>query len=64
MGLRLHDGIDLARYHTLSGVPLNAGVLDHLEDIKMIKRTQNNLRATKSGRLVLNAILKKLLVGT
>jgi len=64
MGLRLHDGIDLGRYHSLSGTPLHAGVLDHLEDIKMIERTQNKLRATNSGRLVLNAILKELLVGT
>ena len=64
MGLRLHDGIDLARYQSLSGASLNAGVLNHLEDIKMIERTQNKLRATNSGRLVLNAILKELLVGT
>ena len=64
MGLRLHDGIDLARYQSLSGAPLNAGVLNHLEDIEMIERTQNKLRTTHSGRLVLNAILKELLAGT
>jgi putative oxygen-independent coproporphyrinogen III oxidase len=63
MGLRLHHGIDLGRYNSLSGTPLNAGVLDHLEGIKMIERTQKKLRATKSGRLVLNAILQELLVG-
>jgi hypothetical protein len=53
----------LGRYNSLSGTPLNAGVLDHLEGIKMIERTQKKLRATKSGRLVLNAILQELLVG-
>ncbi|MDG2405620.1 MAG: radical SAM family heme chaperone HemW [Paracoccaceae bacterium] len=63
MGMRLQSGIDLNRYNALSGMPLNANVLDHLEDINMIERTHSHLRATKSGRMVLNAVLKELLVG-
>ncbi|MDZ7710089.1 MAG: radical SAM family heme chaperone HemW [Roseovarius sp.] len=61
MGLRLRDGIDMARYERLAGVPLDARRLDHLEEIGMVDIAGGHLRATQSGRAVLNAVLRELL---
>lgn len=61
MGLRLRDGIDMARYERLAGVPLDTERLDYLEEIGMLSITGERLRATRSGRAVLNAVLRELL---
>ena len=63
MGLRLKEGIDAQRYAALAGQPLDAGTLQHLSDIGMIDVRGASVRATDKGRLVLNAILEKLLAG-
>ena len=61
MGLRLREGIDMARYERLAGVPLDAGRLRNLEEIGMVDIDGGHLRATQSGRAVLNAVLRELL---
>ncbi len=61
MGLRISDGIDPARYAALSGAPLNAGAVAHLEEIGMIKQQGARLCATQQGRAVLNAVIRDLL---
>ena len=61
MGLRLRDGIDMARYERLAGAPLDAGRLRNLEEIGMVDIADGHLRATQSGRAVLNAVLRELL---
>lgn len=61
MGLRLREGIDMARYERLAGVPLEAGKLRSLEDIGMVDIAGGHLRATQAGRAVLNAVLRELL---
>ncbi|GAA6188575.1 radical SAM family heme chaperone HemW [Litorivita sp. NS0012-18] len=63
MGLRLTEGIDTERYAALAGQPLDAESLQHLDEIGMIEAQGTNLRTTREGRLVLNAILEKLLAG-
>jgi len=62
MGLRLAEGIDMARYERLSGAPLDPGLLAHLAEIGMVEVAGSRLRATRAGRPVLNAVLRALLV--
>ena len=62
MGLRLSEGIDPARYQALCGQNLDPVTLEHLEHIGMITQTPTCICATRSGRMVLNAIIKDLLV--
>lgn len=61
MGLRLSEGIDLARHQRLAGAPLDDSVLTRLEGLGMADRKCGRLRATARGRLVLNAVLRELL---
>ncbi|WP_111733122.1 radical SAM family heme chaperone HemW [Roseovarius amoyensis] len=61
MGLRIAEGIDLARYKAISGAALPKRAVLELEDIGMITRESGRLRATPRGRLVLNAVIRALL---
>jgi oxygen-independent coproporphyrinogen-3 oxidase len=61
MGLRIAEGIDLARYRAMSGTALPERAILELEDIGMITRETGRLRATPRGRLVLNAVIRALL---
>jgi oxygen-independent coproporphyrinogen-3 oxidase len=59
MGLRLTEGIDLARWDRLSGGrPL---AVASLRDDGLIEVSDDRLRATAAGRPVLNAVLRELL---
>ncbi|MCV2882096.1 radical SAM family heme chaperone HemW [Actibacterium sp. XHP0104] len=61
MGLRLRDGISLARYESLAGKPLNTNNINRLADIEMVSHQGDSLRCTPNGRAVLNAVLRDLL---
>ncbi len=61
MGLRITDGIDPARFERLAGKPLDPAAVDHLVSIGMIETHDSRLRATRSGRAVLNAVIRDLL---
>jgi oxygen-independent coproporphyrinogen-3 oxidase len=61
MGLRLSEGIDMARFTRLAGVPFDPETLAHLDDIGMIRVESGRLRATEAGRAVLNAVICELL---
>ena len=61
MGLRLSDGIDTNRYAALAGRPLPSTSLQDLCDMGMVEQSGPILRATDQGRLVLNAVIAKLL---
>jgi len=61
MGLRLAEGIDMDRHAALTGAPLDAGRLRHLEEIGMVETRGAWLRVTDAGRPVLNAVLRELL---
>jgi oxygen-independent coproporphyrinogen-3 oxidase len=61
MGLRLAEGIDLARYEQLSGQTLPAARLSILQDEGLIAPIGNShLRATPAGMIVLDAVVADL----
>ena len=61
MGLRLAEGIDLARYKTLAGKPLDPAQLDDLVAHGMVEQTNaGRLRATRAGFFVLDAVVADL----
>lgn len=58
MGLRIADGIDLARYRSLSG--REPSHLAELTEMGLISRHGDRLVATEAGRRVLNAVISQL----
>jgi len=62
MALRLAEGADPARFARLAGRALPADRLDRLAAGGLIALEEGRLRATRRGRLVLDAILADLLV--
>jgi oxygen-independent coproporphyrinogen-3 oxidase len=61
MGLRLMEGVDLARIEAMSTLRLSRDRIGALEQIGFLTHDQKALKATPKGRLVLNAVLKELL---
>ena len=60
MGLRIADGIDIARYRQLSGrMP---GHLPELTEMGLVSLRGDRLVATEAGRRVLNAVISQLAV--
>ncbi|MDP5219456.1 radical SAM family heme chaperone HemW [Ruegeria sp. 2205SS24-7] len=62
MSMRLSQGLDTARYTKLSGNPIDSHKLSQLVELGMVEQDGAILRATISGRPVLNAILRELMV--
>ncbi|KIC36296.1 radical SAM family heme chaperone HemW [Leisingera sp. ANG-M7] len=62
MGMRLTEGLDMARYDQLSGHKLPEDRLDDLARMGMVTISDQRLRATNQGRAVLNAVLRELLM--
>lgn len=69
MGLRLNEGIDLSRYQALSGRRIDPRRVEDLLTHNMLERlapltpgsnTENRLRATKEGAMVLDAVVADL----
>lgn len=61
MGLRLAEGIDVARFERLTGVSLNAARVSFLESEGLVERAANaRLRVTPSGFPLLDAIVADL----
>ncbi len=60
MGLRLNDGINLDRYRILAGHDIDISKINSLEEIGMLRLTDNSLATTAKGRLVLNAVIREL----
>ncbi len=61
MGLRLVEGIDLARFETLSGRTLPRRQLSILQEEGLVAPVGNSgLRATPSGMIVLNSLVAEL----
>jgi putative oxygen-independent coproporphyrinogen III oxidase len=61
MGLRLSEGVSLARYADLAGAPVDPGRLAQFADDGLLMQADDRLTATPSGRLVLNKLLGELL---
>jgi putative oxygen-independent coproporphyrinogen III oxidase len=60
MGLRLAEGINLARFAAIGGSALDEDRLDALESDGLITRSDSRLAATAQGRLVLNRLILEL----
>ncbi|KEJ90653.1 radical SAM family heme chaperone HemW [Sulfitobacter donghicola] len=63
MGMRLRDGIDLNRYENLSGKPVNAQTITHLEKIGMVHASKDRLIVSDQGFKVLNSVISEVLNG-
>ena len=61
MGLRLNEGVDLARIEAMSPMRLSSARLAALVQMGFLQHDAKTLKATPKGRLVLNAVLKELL---
>lgn len=61
MSLRLSEGSSIDRYQLLGGI-LNLNKIAELSDLGLIELVGANLRTTVSGRPVLNAILRELIL--
>ena len=61
MGLRLKEGVDLARYAAIAGHEIDEDAVKHLEDLGMATRTKNRLIVSDQGVIVLNAVIETLL---
>ncbi|MVO17814.1 radical SAM family heme chaperone HemW [Parasedimentitalea huanghaiensis] len=61
MGMRLVEGIDMARFQQLAGHPLPQDKICDLIQLGMVSRSGSILQATDQGRAVLNAVLRELL---
>ena len=60
MGLRLAEGIDVKRLKAIDGRKLDDARLQQLEAQGLVKRTPGRLRATDTGRLVLDRLIVEL----
>lgn len=60
MSLRLSEGLDLKRYTTVSGTGLDPASVQELVALDAVRRADDRLIVTPSGRLLLNAVIRKL----
>lgn len=60
MSMRLSEGMDMERFRSLAGQPLDAAAVRSLQDLGMVQVDGDRLSATPQGRPVLNAILREL----
>jgi len=61
MGLRLYEGLDLARYERIKGQAIDSRKLENLQQEGLIEMVGNHhLRATKKGRIILDHIILQL----
>ena len=60
MSMRLSEGMDIARYEALAGVPFDPGKVAHLSELGLVRVESGRLIATVEGRMVLNGVLREL----
>lgn len=60
MGLRLTEGIDLARYEALAGAPMPADRVAELAELGLVEVAAGRLRTSPAGRAVLDGVLRRL----
>ncbi len=65
MGLRLEEGLDLARLAQISGLQLDPAAIERLMALDMIAdaAVANRIKATPRGRFVLNKVVEQLAIG-
>ncbi|MCA3453882.1 MAG: coproporphyrinogen III oxidase [Rhodobacter sp.] len=60
MGLRLNEGLDPARLEVISGLSLPSAALADLCELGLITADHSRVRTTPQGRMVLNAVIRRL----
>jgi len=60
MALRTREGLSLARYTTMAGRPLSQTRIASLIALGLLVQNQDQISATRNGRMVLNGILREL----
>lgn len=60
MGLRINEGVDMARIEALRGKPLNQEALRWLVEQGLVAREGARLRLTRAGRVLTNKIVAEL----
>jgi coproporphyrinogen III oxidase-like Fe-S oxidoreductase len=60
MGLRISEGIDLARYEKLNVQTMDANKIAGLKSLGLIRQQGDRLMATQQGRALLNALISEL----
>ena len=63
MGLRIDDGISLARYKALAGEDLPQNIVQDLSAQGLLICRDDRLAASAAGRMVLNSLTEQLLLG-
>ena len=63
MGLRIEDGISLARYKALAGEDLPQNIVQDLSAQGLLICRDDRLAASAAGRMVLNSLTEQLLLG-
>lgn len=61
MGLRLNEGVSLARFQDMMGAPLPEAVMEELSAQGLVSLGKGRIATTARGRLLLNAVLAELL---
>lgn len=61
MGLRLNEGVSLARFEDMMGAPLPEAVMQELSAQGLVSLGEGRIATTARGRLLLNAVLGELL---
>ena len=62
MSLRLSEGSDLNRFAALAGSPISDARIESLTEQGLLERVKDRIRTVGSGRMVLNAVLRELLI--
>jgi len=62
MGLRLSEGVDMARYEALAGRPITGPRVTHLQELGLVSIENQRLSVPPAGRMVLNSVIAELLV--
>ena len=62
MGMRIEEGVSLSRFEEISGRTLPNGIINDLAENGLVDWESDRLKPTAQGRLVLNAVIKKLLL--
>lgn len=61
MGLRVTEGVDIARLHNMYGDLQLDDTVERLRDLGLMFRSQDRIGVTQKGRLVLNSVIAELL---
>ncbi|MCE2747228.1 MAG: radical SAM family heme chaperone HemW [Rhodobacter sp.] len=63
MSLRLNEGLDPARLEAISGLSLPPAAVTELCAMNLLTTDQGRVRTTRQGRMVLNAVIRRLAEG-